>query len=96
MNCLITQVSQAINNNPSSGSLPLLGALRYIKTLKPWPLNRVMTEKYLFGSSDTSDLCAFLEPMLAVDQRERKEVRDMIDHPWLVVKDEEWIGADSW
>jgi len=55
-----------------------------------------MTEKYLFGSSDTSDLCAFLEPMLAVDQRERKEVRDMIDHPWLVVKDEEWIGADSW
>ncbi|OAX44845.1 kinase-like protein [Rhizopogon vinicolor AM-OR11-026] len=72
------------------------GALRYIKTLKPWPLNRVMTEKYLFSTSDTSDLCAFLEPMLAVDQRERKEIRDIVDHSWLNVKDEEWIGVDGW
>ncbi|KAG1757337.1 kinase-like protein [Suillus lakei] len=72
------------------------GALRYIKTLKPWPLNRVMTEKYLFSTSEADDLCAFLEPMLAVDQRERKEVRDMVDHHWLDVKDEEWIGVDGW
>ncbi|KAG2062087.1 kinase-like protein [Suillus hirtellus] len=72
------------------------GALRYIKTLKPWPLNRVMTEKYLFSVSEANDLCSFLEPMLAVDQRERKEVRDLVDHYWLDVKDEEWVGVDSW
>ncbi|KAG2155433.1 kinase-like protein [Suillus clintonianus] len=72
------------------------GALRYIKTLKPWPLNRVMTEKYLFSTSEADDLCAFLEPMLAVDQRERKEVIDMVDHHWLNVKDEEWVGVDGW
>jgi serine/threonine-protein kinase SRPK3 len=34
--------------------------------------------------------------MLAVDQRERKEVRDMVDHHWLDVKDEEWVGVDAW
>ncbi|KAG2350621.1 kinase-like protein [Suillus weaverae] len=72
------------------------GALRYIKTLKPWPLNRVMTEKYLFSTSEADDLCSFLGPMLAVDQRERKEVRDMVDHYWLDVKDEEWVGVDGW
>ncbi|KAG1826199.1 kinase-like domain-containing protein [Suillus subaureus] len=72
------------------------GSLRYIKTLRPWPLNRVMTEKYLFSTSEADNLCSFLEPMLAVDQRERKEVRDMIDHHWLNVKDDEWVGVDSW
>jgi serine/threonine-protein kinase SRPK3 len=72
------------------------GALRYIKTLRPWPLNRVMTEKYLFSTSEADALCSFLEPMLAVDQRERKEVRDMVDHHWLNVKDEEWVGVDGW
>ncbi|KAG2146510.1 kinase-like protein [Suillus bovinus] len=72
------------------------GALRYIKTLKPWPLNRVMTEKYLFSISEANDLCSFLEPMLAVDQRERKEVRDMVGHFWLDVKDEEWVAVDGW
>lgn len=72
------------------------GALRYIKTLRPWPLKRVMTEKYLFSISEADGLCSFLEPMLAVDQRERKEVRDMVDHHWLDVKDEEWVGVDGW
>ncbi|KIK49627.1 hypothetical protein CY34DRAFT_121644 [Suillus luteus UH-Slu-Lm8-n1] len=72
------------------------GALRYIKTLRPWPLNRVMTEKYLFSTSEADGLCSFLEPMLAVDQRERKEVRDIVDHHWLDVKDEEWVGVDGW
>ncbi|KAH7929395.1 kinase-like protein [Leucogyrophana mollusca] len=72
------------------------GALRYIKTLKPWPLHRVMTEKYLFSAADATALCTFLEPMLAIDQRARKEARDMIDHPWLDVKDEEWVGLEEW
>ncbi|KAF9229541.1 kinase-like protein [Gyrodon lividus] len=72
------------------------GALRYIKTLKPWPLHRVMVEKYLFTDSDATALCDFLEPMLTIDQRERKEARDMVDHTWLHVRDEEWVGVEEW
>lgn len=65
------------------------GALRYIRTLKPWPLKRVMLEKYLYTEEDASALCAFLEPMLAVDFRDRVYIRDMIDHPWLDVSNDE-------
>ncbi|KAF5314083.1 hypothetical protein D9611_006762 [Ephemerocybe angulata] len=65
------------------------GALRYIRTLKPWPLRRVMTEKYLYSDEDASNLCAFLEPMLAVDFRDRVHVRDMVNHPWLDVSSNE-------
>jgi serine/threonine protein kinase len=59
------------------------GALRYIRTLKPWPLKRVMVEKYLFSESDSVLLCEFLEPMLAIDMRERATASNMKDHKWL-------------
>jgi len=61
------------------------GALRFIRTLKPWPLRRVMQEKYLWNESDAAVLCTFLEPMLAIDPRKRKDAKDMLDHPWLEV-----------
>lgn len=61
------------------------GALRYIRTLKPWPLKRVMTEKYLFLEEDAALLCAFLDPMLVPDMKRRAEARDMVVHPWLEV-----------
>ncbi|KZT65553.1 kinase-like protein [Daedalea quercina L-15889] len=61
------------------------GALRYIRSLKPWPLKRVMIEKYLWNEDDTAALCEFLEPMLVVDYRKRKHARDMKDHKWLEV-----------
>ncbi|KAJ7919069.1 kinase-like domain-containing protein [Mycena leptocephala] len=61
------------------------GALRFIKTLKPWPLRRVMQEKYLWSDSDAAILCTFLEPMLAIDPRNRTDAKDMLDHPWLEV-----------
>ena len=63
----------------------MLGALRYIRSLKPWPLKRVMMEKYLWTQPDTSALCEFLEPMLVIDHRKRKQARDMVDHRWLEV-----------
>ncbi|PFH46635.1 hypothetical protein AMATHDRAFT_50897 [Amanita thiersii Skay4041] len=59
------------------------GALRYIRTLKPWPLKRVMVEKYLYTEPDSVALCEFLEPMLAVDMRERICARVMKNHQWL-------------
>lgn len=68
------------------------GSLRYIKSLKPWPLKRVMVEKYLYSEKDALSLCSFLEPMLALDQNHRKEARDMVNHPWLEIGEDEWLG----
>lgn len=61
------------------------GTLRYIRTLKPWPLRRVMIDKYLFSEEDATLLCSFLVPMLSPDMRGRVEARAMIVHPWLDV-----------
>lgn len=69
------------------------GTLRYIKTLKPWPLKRVMKEKYLFTDRDASTVCEFLEPMLRVDFRARARASDIIDHPWFDSEDEVQDGG---
>ncbi|KAJ3736881.1 CMGC/SRPK protein kinase [Lentinula guzmanii] len=61
------------------------GSLRYIKSLKPWPLKRVMIEKYFYSDSDSQILCAFLQPMLMTDMKKRVHARDMIDHEWLTI-----------
>ncbi|KAK0465261.1 kinase-like domain-containing protein [Desarmillaria tabescens] len=70
------------------------GALRYIRSLKPWPLKRVMMEKYLYTDRDATILCDFLEPMLVIDMKQRSHARDMIDHRWLdVVEGDEVAGS---
>lgn len=72
------------------------GALRYIKHLKPWPLHRVMREKYLFEPAEADALCGFLEPMLALDMRERASAGEMANCPWLDVDwKEEAMTLDS-
>ncbi|VDB85883.1 unnamed protein product [Peniophora sp. CBMAI 1063] len=68
------------------------GQLRYIKHLKPWPLSRVMREKYLFAPNDADALCAFLEPMLMTDFRARVSAGEAARHPWLDVDWEREIG----
>ncbi|KAF5356051.1 hypothetical protein D9756_004189 [Leucocoprinus leucothites] len=70
------------------------GALRYIRTLKPWPLKRVMIEKYSYSETDSANLCSFLEPMLVVDMRERKCARDLTDHPWLLPTEADGIVTE--
>ncbi|KAK0208446.1 kinase-like domain-containing protein [Desarmillaria ectypa] len=70
------------------------GALRYIRSLKPWPLKRVMMEKYLYTDRDATILCDFLEPMLVIDMKQRSHAGDMIDHRWLdVVEGDEVAGC---
>ena len=64
------------------------GALRYIKTLKPWPLKRVMVEKYLFTQTDSEALCEFLLPMLNIDYTQRVSAGEMAKHEWLEKPDE--------
>jgi hypothetical protein len=60
-----------------------LGALRYIRALKFWPLKRVMIEKYLYSEEESTALCEFLEPMLATDMGQRAHARNMKNHKWL-------------
>lgn len=70
------------------------GALRYIRTLKFWPLRRVMMEKYLYSEQDAADLCEFLEPMLAIDPRHRKDARDMLNNRWLDPSENDGVVED--
>lgn len=74
---------------PPSPSRFRIGNLRYIRNLKPWPLQRVMTEKYGWSEADAASLCEFLLPMLRIDHRVRAHAREMVDHPWLEVSAEE-------
>lgn len=71
------------------------GTLRYIRSLKPWPLKRVLMEKYLYSEKDAAELCSFLVPMLVPDPRNRKDARDMAGHPWMDIKEDEWV-EDGW
>jgi len=55
-----------------------------------------MREKYLFESAEADAVCSFLEPMLALDMRERASAREMVNHPWLDVDwDEEATTLES-
>lgn len=40
-------------------------------------------EKYLYTDADATMLCDFLGPMLAPDMKDRKDAKDMLDHPWM-------------
>lgn len=66
------------------------GQLRRIRSLKPWPLERVMAEKYMWTVEASKAFCEFLVPMLEQDWRKRAQARDLVDHPWLNVDDEEF------
>ncbi|KAH8835917.1 kinase-like domain-containing protein [Flagelloscypha sp. PMI_526] len=68
------------------------GALRYIKTLKPWPLQEVMNQKYGWSEPDSALFCDFVRPMLTTDMRQRAHARDMVDHPWLEVDPSTLVG----
>lgn len=75
------------------------GGLRYIRNLKPWPLIRVMREKYLFEPAEADALCSFLEPMLTLDMRERASAGKMANHPWLDVdwnEEAETLESVAW
>lgn len=64
------------------------GNLRHIRSLKPWPLEKVMAEKYMWNEDAAAAFCSFVLPMLELDGRKRKHARDLVDHEWLNVEDE--------
>jgi len=72
------------------------GTLRYIHELHPWPLNRVMIEKYLYSDADAIALSDFLLPMLVVDMKQRANARDMLDHSWLTHSPSDDESVSEW
>ncbi|KZV94237.1 kinase-like protein [Exidia glandulosa HHB12029] len=67
------------------------GELRNIHSLRYWPLEDVLREKYLFSRPRAKEIAAFLKPMLDLDPNRRATAEEMLRHPWLdgvVVKGE--------
>lgn len=64
------------------------GQLRHIRSLKPWPLEKVMVEKYTWTAEASKTFCEFLLPMLELDWRKRAQAKDLVEHPWLNVDGE--------
>lgn len=68
-----------------------VGKLRYIQTLKPWRLERVLVEKYAMREDKAKIYGSFLGSMLDVDYRKRVEARDVVKHEWLELTDEDGL-----
>lgn len=64
------------------------GRLKRIRNLKPWPLERVMVEKYMWTAEASKAFCEFLLPMLELDWHKRAQAKDLVDHPWMNVDGE--------
>ncbi|CAG9465065.1 unnamed protein product [Pedinophyceae sp. YPF-701] len=59
------------------------GEFRHIKRLRPWPLDKVLTEKYSMKEQEAVAMAGFLEPMLAFLPDRRMSAAQALQHPWL-------------
>ena len=57
--------------------------LKRIKSLKLWPLIRVLVDKYRVKETEANMLSAFLLRMLKWCPKDRASARDLLDDPWL-------------
>ena len=71
------------------------GRLRHIKSLKEWPLESVLTEKYGYDSDDIEAICSLLLPMLTPDPKLRPAPGTMAGHEWLQPTEEEQSARDK-
>jgi serine/threonine-protein kinase SRPK3 len=62
--------------------------LKNIKKLQPWPLYRVLLEKYRLKDCESRSLTSFLSAMLKWKPKDRASARDLLDHPWLRESDD--------
>ncbi|KAK9852127.1 hypothetical protein WJX84_008536 [Apatococcus fuscideae] len=62
------------------------GELRHIKSLRFWPLDKVLTEKYNMPEAEAVALSSFLLPMLEYVPEQRATAAQMQQHPWLTGK----------
>lgn len=59
------------------------GELRHIKTLRYWPLDQVLEQKYHMHRVEAVNLASFLTPMLHLNPEDRHSAQAMLVHPWL-------------
>ena len=59
------------------------GELRHIKSLKRWPLEDVLCEKYGFHEDEAASMADFLNRMLDFDPGNRATAAEALLHPWL-------------
>lgn len=59
------------------------GQLRNIRSLRPWDLYQVLTEKYEWSHDDAMSFYDFLNRMLDYDTKRRATAAECLKHPWL-------------
>lgn len=59
------------------------GNLKHIRSLKPWNLYQVLTEKYEWTNDEATSFHDFLVPMLHYDPAQRATAAECLKHPWL-------------
>lgn len=59
------------------------GQLKNIRSLKPWDLYMVLTEKYEWSNADAMHFYEFLTKMLHYDPQKRATAAECLKHPWL-------------
>jgi len=59
------------------------GSLKHIKSLKFWPIQDVLVEKYHFAKEDADAVADFMRPLLDFDPKTRATALDALRHKWL-------------
>lgn len=59
------------------------GSLKHIKTLKYWPIQDVLCEKYHFAREDADGIADFMRPLLDFDPKTRASALDSLQSEWL-------------
>lgn len=59
------------------------GSLKHIKSLKFWPIQDVLTEKYHFAREDAEAVADFMRPLLDFDPKSRATALGALRNKWL-------------
>ena len=62
--------------------------LKNIVKLQPWPLQKVLLEKYRLKDCEARSLTDFLGCMLKWKPKDRADARELLKHPWLKETDD--------
>ena len=73
----------ACNGKYSKNFFNRKGDLKHIKSLKFWPVEDVLVEKYRFSTKDAEEIASFMIPLLEYDTKERATALDCLRHKWL-------------
>lgn len=71
------------------------GELRHIHKLRMWPLQDVLSEKYGLPRGDAEFMASFLNKMLILDPSLRARAQDVVQHPWMFVRDKALLDVND-